>query len=446
MILSKLNKQKSITLKKAKVLGTKVSSVVYFSAITLIIFIALLIIRSKTLPDFYDHPFIFIYSVSLVAFLLSRLFAALFYQKSYSVLVDTEEAKEYEPSITFVIPCKNEEDAIEHTVMSCLEADYPKEKCEVIVINDGSTDSTGEILERIKKDNPERLTIISWKKNRGKREGMAAGFRLAKGDIVIQLDSDSYIRPDTVRELIKPFIHPEVAAVCGHADVANASENYITKMQSAYYNVSFRVMKAAESTFYMVFCCSGCSSAYRKEPVLLVLEDWLNEKFLGTKVTYGDDRSLTTWMLREGYKTIYSDRVQAYTIAPNNIKQFFKQQLRWKKSWIINGLFTLKFLFKNDISTALFYFLPLITFSFLSPIVGLLNVYFYPIFFGFSNAYYLFGVLLMAALFIIYSKSVTKNDKYWPYLFLWQIIGSLFMSYIIFYAVFKIKDRGWGTR
>lgn len=404
----------------------------------------LIIVRSKTFPEFENHPVLYFYSISLFAFIMGRIISSLFFSLSLKKVIDTELARQYEPVITFVIPCMNEEDAIVHTVETCLAAEYPKEKMEVIVINDGSTDKTGELLVALEKKYPQ-LIVIHWQKNKGKREGMAEGFRRAKGEVVIQIDSDSYIVPSTIREMITPFSDPSIAAVCGHADVANANENWITKMQQAYYYASFRIMKASESVFYTVFCCSGCSSAYRKDAVLPILDEWLNERFLGTKVTYGDDRSLTTWMLKQNYHTIYTDRVQAYTIAPNNRKQLFKQQLRWKKSWIINSLFTAKFIIRHDFFTAILYFLPLVLFSFITPFVAIWNVYLNPIISLQFPLFFFLGMFLITAILALYSI-VLRKKNFWPYLFLWQFLSATFFSYIIFYALFKIKDRGWGTR
>lgn len=405
----------------------------------------LIFVRSKTIPNIHMHPFLFSYSIFVFAFLVGRIISSLFYRQSMKTLLSAPEVKEYEPSITFVVPCKNEEQVIAHTVEACLTAEYPKEKLEVIVINDGSTDHTGEVLTSLAKKYPE-LVVVDWVVNRGKREGMAEGFRRAKGEIIIQIDSDSYIEPHTVRHMVEPFANEDIGAVCGHADVANANENFITKMQSTYYYISFRVMKAAESVFFSVFCCSGCSSAYRKSAVMPILDLWLTESFLGKRVTYGDDRSLTTWVLKEGWQTVYTDKVKAYTIVPSTIKQLFKQQLRWKKSWIINGIFTTKFLIKKDTFTAFFYFIPLLLISFVTPFVGLWNVYLLPLVFGRTTLYYLAGIVLMALMLMLYYRILKKNSRNWPYLLLWQFFNTFFMSYVIFYAVFKLRDRGWGTR
>lgn len=432
-------------LDKTKSVRIKLGRYFLFFLVGFIALMLLVFVRAETIPTLESHPFVFIYGVLIFMFLAGRIITSFFYRSSLKAVLNVKDINDYEPSITFVIPCKNEEDAIAETIETCFMAEYPAEKVQVIAINDGSTDGTGRIMRALAKKYP-NLVMIDWKENRGKREAMAEGFRLASGEIVIQLDSDSTIEPSTVRHIVEPFANPVIGAVCGHADVANADENYITKMQAVYYYVSFRVMKAAESVFYMVFCCSGCSSAYRKSAVMPILDQWLNEMFLGKKVTYGDDRSLTTWILKAGWRSIYTDRVRAYTIAPNNIKQLFNQQLRWKKSWIINGIFTIPFLVRREPFTAFFYFIPLVVLSLLTPFVGLWNVYLGPIIFRNTPVFYLAGIVLTALILVLYYRILREDARHWPYLFLWQFINTFFFSYVILYAIVRIQDRGWGTR
>lgn len=410
-----------------------------FFSILLLIFI-----KSKTAVEFHNDPILFIYSIFVTIFVFSRLFSSLFYRYSLSK-VNNEWGGYYEPLVSFVIPCKNEEKTIADTIEKCFEADYPKEKLEVIIINDGSTDNTINVLKELKK-RFNKLVIINWKINKGKRHGMYAGFKKAKGEIVVQLDSDSYIDPKTFRNLIKPFQNQEIGAVCAHADPTNADENFITKMQSAYYFMSFRILKAAESAFMSVFCCSGCSSAYRKNVVLPILDDWLNEKFLGLPVTWGDDRALTSWVLKMEHKIIYTDEVNAFTIVPNNTRQLFKQQLRWKKSWIINGIFTSRFIYKKHLFMAIFYFFPLLLISFLTPLMVSKAMLYSPIVKGVFPVYYLIGSALVTSIIVILYRLYDPENKYWLYLYLWSFLNIMIFCYIIIYAAIRIQDRGWGTR
>jgi len=430
-----------------------INSFIYWTAN--IIFIAVILsliflLKSKTQLDFHEHIFLAGFAFFVTLFQFARLIAALiFYIQKYlknKFTHCTYKEPIYEPCVSFVIPCKNEEGCIRNNIEKCFEVNYPKKKIEVIVINDGSTDGTILILKSLKKEYGERLIIVDWKVNKGKRHGMAEGFRLSRGEIIVQLDSDSFIEPKDFRKVIRPFENAKIGAVCAHADPTNANLNFVTRMQAAYYFMSFRVLKAAESTFMSVFCCSGCSSAYRKCIVLPILDDWLNENFLGAPVTWGDDRSLTSWVLKLGYGTIYIDDVQAYTIVPSTWKQLYKQQLRWKKSWIINSIFTSKFLWRRNPFMALFYFFPLVIIGFLTPFIAIYSLVYLPIVFHQLPYVYIISCLLITALFVVFYKMFGRDNKHWPYLFFWSLFNILFLSYVMFIAVIKIQDRGWGTR
>ncbi len=390
---------------------------------------------------------LFVYTVAITTFQLSRVLAAVLYGKTKgSISKHIRSLKEnYEPTVSFVVPCMNEEEAISKTVSKCFEADYPQEKLEVIVINDGSTDGTAEQLAKLSKRFP-RLVVVNWETNRGKRHGMAEGFRLATGEIIIQLDSDSYIEPKSFRNIILPFSHPEIGAVCAHADPENADKNLLTKMQAAYYFISFRILKAAESAFSTVFCCSGCSSAYRKSVVLPILDDWLEEKFLGLPVTWGDDRAITNRVIKAGYRTIYTDDVQAYTICPDSVNKFLKQQIRWKKGWFVNSLYASGFILKREPFVAITYFFPLILITLLTPFMAVRALIYNPIVRHVAPWYYMLGVFLVAFVMTVYYRFVARDNKYWPYVFVWSANNMLFLSFILFVALASIQNRKWGTR
>ncbi len=431
------------------------SSFLYYGfllAIGLVLLLLLSLVKARTLFGSKEAIWLVSYTIFVTSFELSRVLGAALYRKSINNVMDhadlliSRRGEHFEPKISFVIPCKNEGQEIANTITKCFEADYPADKFEVIVINDGSTDNTGQVIALQKKKYGDRLKVISWKKNRGKRQGMAAGFKLAKGEIIIQLDSDSYIEPSTFRNFIKPFAHEDIGAVCAHADPANADKNLLTKLQAGYYFMSFRILKSAESVLMSVFCCSGCSSAYRKSVVMPILDDWLNEKFLGSKVTWGDDRALTNWVIKRGFKTIYTDKAKAYTVVPERFNQFVKQQVRWKKSWIINAIFASKFIIKKRPFVAFIYFFPLIFVSLLTPIVAIRALIYDPIFTHQIAYYYLFGILLLTSIMVVFYRIVDKTNKYWPYLFGWAAINTIFLSYFMLYAAATIQNRKWGTR
>ena len=429
-----------------------------FSGIALLFLITLL--KARGTGGFVIEPLLYIYTIFVTAFQLSRLIAAMFYENAYrgSVLAKdsnggasasgtnvSEQNGEFEPDVTFVIPCKNEEKVIAYTIANCFRVDYPKEKIEVIAINDGSTDKSGKIMKAMTKIF-KNLTVIDWEENRGKKYAMAEGFRRAKGEIVIQLDSDSFVDRATFKKIVEPFQNPEIGAVSVHTDPRNAGRNFLTKMQAAYYFMSFRVLKAAESTFLTVFCCSGCASAYRKSFVLPVLDDWLKETFMGLPVTWGDDRALTSRILKSGYRTIYSSKAKAETIVPETLSQLVKQQVRWKKSWLVNAIYNARFIWKTQPFVAFTYFFPLIGVTYLSPVMAGRALFYLPFVKGVFPYYHIVGILLLAAIFLAYYRFVAPDNKYWIYYFPWALFNLFFLSFLTIYALIRINDRRWGTR
>lgn len=416
--------------------------ILFLFAIGLIVIWFLLLFKSSHLKT--TNYMFAIYTLSAFIFFLSRISASFLYQLTKNHNGNYEQKTDYFPSVSFVIPVKNEEKVVFSTIRHCYEADYPQEKIEVIVINDGSTDNTWREIERAKKVHPE-LKTINWRENRGKRHGVAAGVRWAKGDIFIQLDSDSWIERGSLKILVSYFKDLRVAGVVAHTDPSNKDDSWLTKMQTAYYFVSFKIQKAAESAFDLVFCCSGCCSAYRREFVLPSLSEWLEEKHLGVKTTYGDDRALTNLMIKQGYKTIYSDEAQAYTVVPNNLKQFIKQQQRWKKGWIVNTIRISKFITKRDPMVAFTYIYPQIIFNFITPLVIFNVLVYHPLVYHQFPFAYLLGLFLLYIIYVLCCIGY-RNKNYNRYLFIWGFVNTFMCGFVLPYAVFTLRDTKWGTR
>ena len=97
------------------------------------------------------------------------------------------------------------------------------------------------------------------------------------------------------------------------------------------------MMKSAEMRLGSITCLSGCLSAYRKNMLLPLIDAWIDQD---QKYFSGEDRALTTMFLKTGVKLLFQDTATATTIVPENINIYFKQQLRWKKSWLTENFKT----------------------------------------------------------------------------------------------------------
>jgi hyaluronan synthase len=411
---------------------TRLAAIVVFLLCTANIFV----LRWENFGYYWYRPFLNAYSIGVAAFILSRFLIALFYRPpTYRGL---------EPTVSIIITAFNEEDAIVRTIECSRWVDYPPEKLEVVVVDDGSTDGTLREIERVRALWPD-LVVIAFDSNRGKREAMAAGARSAHGEILVYVDSDSFLRRDAVREIVQGFADPSVAAVAGHTDVANSKRNALTRMQDVRYYVAFRVLKAAESVFGAVTCCPGCFSAYRRQCVLPVLDRWLNQRFLGVRATFGDDRSLTNFLLRH-YKVIYSSTAVATTVVPETHAQFLRQQLRWKKSWLRECLIAATFMWKKHPIAAVGFYAQLV-FPILAPILLLRAFVWMPIVARdpLSMLLYGFGVTLIGLIFSSYYL-FWRIDGTWLYGVYFTIYYMFVLVWQMPYAIVTSRDNRWGTR
>jgi len=384
--------------------------------------------------------FSWLYGLLTGTFLFSRFVVSFYYSDNHE---KTFEAPDY-PAISFIIACKNEEGSVAKTINTCLYSQYPG-PTECIAVDDGSDDMTLAHMFYCKQKWGEKLKIISFEKNRGKREAMAEGVIAASHEIIIFVDSDSFLKPNAARLIVEHLMTDQrVGAVSGNTLVENVDTNMLTRMQSARYGISFDIFKAAESVFGVVICCPGCFSAYRKSAILEVLDRWRNQMFLGTRSTFGDDRSLTNFVLRT-WKVVYCRRAIATTIVPETYIKFFKQQLRWKKSWIREGFINAgSFMWKKNPLASLPFYANLVI-PVVAPIVAFRILFLNTIFAINPPFFYLLGLVAMGALFGIYYYFISLN-KYWWYVLPFQLIYTFLLIWQMPYAFIKLKDTKWGTR
>ncbi len=412
----------------------RVSAAVYL----VVLLIAVVAFKAIFADIVMVDPLFGIYGIVVCVYIVSRFV--------FSTLYRPSKDHGLRPPVAIIMPAFNEEEAIEASLTSLLQLDYPPELLEIVAVNDGSTDETLARMTRVADAAGGRVQVIDLGRNRGKRAAMAAGIRATDAEIIAFVDSDSVVEPDAMSKLLQGFHDPRVGAICGHADVLNVHDTWLTKMQAVRYFVAFKVVKAAESLFNAVTCCSGCFSAYRRVAVMPHLEWWENQTFLGVESTFGDDRSLTNCVLRT-WKVIYESEAVSHTIVPDNFKQFMTQQVRWKRSWTRESLIVGSFIYrKNPIAALSAYvgmLLPLI-----APIVALRAVIFMPVIEGApAPVIYALGVYAMAVAYGLYY--VVRRKTYsstWVYGIVFCFFYLVFLLWQTYYAILTARTSAWGTR
>lgn len=386
----------------------------------------------------FSNVFFGVYSVCVAGYIISRFVLSLFYRSC--------KETGQEPRIAIVMPGFNEEEAIGQSLSALLKLDYPVEKLQLIAVNDGSDDDTLAEMHRVADSAPGRVRVIDFPENRGKRAAMAAGIRCSDAEMIVFVDSDSVVVPDALRKLVQPFADPRVGAVCGHADVLNLRENWLTRMQGVRYFVAFRVVKAAESVFNAVTCCSGCFSAYRREAILPRMDWWENQTFLGIESTFGDDRSLTNCVLRD-WRVVYEKRAISHTIVPNTFRGFLKQQTRWKRSWTRESLLVARFIWRKHPVAAFFTYLSIVL-PLIAPVAALHALVWGPLVHGGTlPLVYLAGTYSLAMVYSLYY--VLFQDEYslvWLYGVLFVFFYLAIMLWQTYYAIATCRTSKWGTR
>jgi hyaluronan synthase len=312
-----------------------------------------------------------IYSILTTGFLLF-MYA---YTRGYKPLEDIG----FRPRITVVIPAKNEERVIEDVVRTVFRSDYPSSEMEVIVVDDGSTDTTWDRLQQMR-NNPlvlDRLVLIKHERNYGKRVALASAVAEAHGEIIVCIDSDSFVEHDAIKLLVQPFEDPAVMAVCGHGEAANKDRGLLPRLQHYWYAEAFRLLKGMESRLGIVSCCSGMLAAYRRTSILPITNAWVEEKIegparldvmihsqRGSRFTNklikspGEDRILTAFALSgKNARSVYQSNAIVRTIVPETFRQFLKQQLRWNRAWIHGSLLAGRFMWKKSFVASLSFYL-----------------------------------------------------------------------------------------
>jgi hyaluronan synthase len=405
--------------------------VLFFLAISMV-----LLIKYENFYFFWFDVPVFLYSLAVGSYLISRFFFAGFYQPPKPIPQDAL------PKATIVIPAFNEEQHIERALVHAMEVAYPADKLQVIVVNDGSSDRSLEVMHEVQARYPE-LIVVNFEENKGKRLALAAGVNVATGDIIVFADSDSFLHPQAIRYIVEGFADPKVAAVCGTCEVENKWSNLLCKMQAVRYFLSFRVMKAAESLFQSVTCLSGPLSAYRRTVLMQHLHDWVSQSYWGITATFGDDRSLTTTLLRR-HNIIYDTRAITHTIVPENFRMFMRQQMRWKRSWIRESFRACSFMWRKPPFMALSFYLGLIL-PILGPAIVFRAIIYVPLFHLGSPLMYLFGILLMSMMMSL-TYLYVKRSNLWIYGVFFCFLYMFVVIWQLPWAMATYMVSHWSTR
>jgi len=252
----------------------------------------------------------------LVAVLfVARVFLLFAFARRHARTVRGRPREEgFTPPLSVIVPAFNEAVNIERSVRSLDESDYPE--FEVLVVDDGSTDGTGDLVERL--DLPR--TRVLRQENLGKPAALNHGIEEARHDIVVMVDADTVFEPGTLRELVQPFRETDVGAVSGNTKVGNRGR-LLGRWQHIEYVMGFNLDRRLYDVLRCMPTVPGAIGAFRRE----VLVD------VGgvSGATLAEDTDLTLAVGRAGWRVVYEENARAWTEAPATLRGLWRQRYRW---------------------------------------------------------------------------------------------------------------------
>lgn len=275
-------------------------------------------------------------------------------------------------SITVIVPCWNEGTTVRGTVESLLALDYPKDLLHIILVDDGSTDNTWEVMQEYK--NHSGIQIVH-KENGGKHTAVNLGISMAHTEFVSCLDADSFVTPSALKRMMPYFDDPTVMAVCPSI-IVDSPKGPIQWAQKAEYQLSVYIKKML-GLMGGIHVTPGPFSVYRME-VFQKLGPY-------REAHKTEDMEIAYRMQEHHYRIEQCHDAVVHTKTPKTAKALYKQRLRWIYGFINNTIDYRRLIFKPEYGTFALFTIPAGIFSILS-------------------ASYLFGYMIFSGWTFIHDK------------------------------------------
>ncbi|MBC8465078.1 MAG: glycosyltransferase family 2 protein [Parcubacteria group bacterium] len=229
------------------------------------------------------------------------------------------------PSATIIVPCWNEETTVKGTIDSLLNLNYPKEKLDIFIIDDGSTDGTWNIIQTY--NSHPQITLFQ-KENGGKHTAVNLGLEHVKSDLVGLLDADSFVHTEALMRIVDTFLkEPETKAVTPAMTIHNANTLARVLQRTEYFFAIFmRKTSAAMGALYVI---PGPFSFIRTE-VFKSLGEYKHAYLT-------EDMEYAMRMQSHHYTIANRHDAYVYTVGPADPKGLFKQRLRWIYGFLNNA-------------------------------------------------------------------------------------------------------------
>jgi cellulose synthase/poly-beta-1,6-N-acetylglucosamine synthase-like glycosyltransferase len=233
------------------------------------------------------------------------------------------------PFISIIVPVKNEEKVVARLLRALTSLNYPLGKKEIIVVNDASTDRTGEICREFSLSHPE-VRVLEKAASTTKAGALNFGVDYAQGEIVATFDGDSVPEVDALLKAVAYFADPSVAAVQGRICSINSRQNMLTRFLSYECLIQYELYLGGKDALDLYVGLAGTCQFIRKKD-LDAVGGW-NEDCLG------EDTELSVKLIEQGKVIRYASEVRTFEESPFNVKSLLAQRARWYRGNIEVGL------------------------------------------------------------------------------------------------------------
>ncbi|WP_413586707.1 glycosyltransferase family 2 protein [Bdellovibrio sp. HCB274] len=217
------------------------------------------------------------------------------------------------PSVSFIIAAYNEERVIREKILSDLKTAYPKDKIEFIVVSDGSSDRTPEIVSEFSEQG---VVSIFQPQRQGKTAALNRAVAAAKNEIIVFSDANSMFRPDAISKLVRHFADENIGGVCGRKSVLQHQDRKASIGDNLYWRYESS-LKQAESHLGSIPTADGEIFALRKDLFKEVPRELIN-----------DDLVITFDILQQGKRVIYDQDAITEEEASITLKDDFNVKSR----------------------------------------------------------------------------------------------------------------------
>lgn len=344
----------------------------------------------------------------------------------------------YSAKVSLITPVYNEDPKVFKKALESWKINKPSE---IIAVIDHTDKSSIEIFRQFSKSFQNARLIITEKP--GKREALADGIKAAKYEIVALVDSDTFWEKDVILSTLPPFADPKIAGVTTRQNVLTtqtlAQKIFDIQLDLRYFD-EFPFLAAAGDA---LVCLSGRTAFYRKDIVLPLCDQLVNETFMGKKVISGDDKRLTYLVLKKGFKVAYQTTARVFTPGVLDLKTYLAQRLRWTRNSLRSDMKAMidGWVWKR----------PALAFFQIDKVIQAFAIILSPIYFFVS----LFSGLYLGALIITAWWIISRAIKILPHLrrkpeditvLPFYVIYTFLNALLKIYALFTLNTQSWITR